>query len=655
MPPLTDAQLRAEVARCLSCETRPCRAGCPAGCSPGDFILAARCGEPSDYRRAAALILSPNPLGGACGEACPDTLCMARCSRRALDGPVDIPAIQAAIVRQARALGVISPALPAPTSGKRVAVVGAGPAGLGAASVLAKAGHGVDLFDRGDHAGGAARLLPRDRLDPAVLDADVAGLLALGDVQLRLGAPVKLPRALLESGYAAVVVTTGLGEPIALDVPGRERALPWTRLLGDRPPALEQKRVAVIGDGAVAFDCAAAALARGAAHVELFALRRLSELALTASDRERLFASGMHLSCRVRVTAIRGRGRGPTLLALRKVELPAGESFHPSRLVDLPHGEHERRDFDVVVVAIGGRSPLRQERHPRVLYAGDLATGPTTIVEALASGKRAGLDAHKLLAGDDSATCPDRPACPEGGGACPKRATCPEWTPSRPAAGTELRAAPPLPVPLACELGGQSLRSPFLLAAPAFTRGYAQVRRAYEAGWAGAVLAPTLAPGTIQADVERLRREFPDRLTLAAGEAPAGPAGGPADYRQAAAMIERGARAVLVDDLVTRHGLLILDELQSGLSHLLAERGLRSVAELRVAPPAAPPAGLAAVDPSTCCGCGNCSRCPQHAVTLDARGMPTIDPARCDGCALCVGWCFVGALSVRAGGGAARG
>src|SRR5512138_4003943 len=104
-PFLTDAQLRAELDRCRSCEARPCRSGCPASCSPGDFILAARCGEPSDWRRAAAHILAHNPLGGVCGAVCPDSLCMARCVRRGLDAPVNVPAIQAAIVRRARALG----------------------------------------------------------------------------------------------------------------------------------------------------------------------------------------------------------------------------------------------------------------------------------------------------------------------------------------------------------------------------------------------------------------------------------------------------------------------------------------------------------------------------------------------------------------------
>jgi dihydropyrimidine dehydrogenase (NAD+) subunit PreT len=519
---LTDAQLRAEVLRCQFCETKPCARGCPAGCSPADFIMAARCGEPSDYRRAAAHILAHNPLGGVCGSVCPDTLCMARCTRRGFDAAVDIPGIQAAIVRKARQLGALPRFEPLPATRERVAVVGAGPAGLGAASVLAKAGHTVHVFDAAGEAGGMARLIPRERLDPEVLQADVAWLLGLGDVQVVLGERVELPRDLLLRGYAAVIVAAGLGEPAPLDVPGAERAIHWPRVLGGDPPELRGRRVAVVGDGPVALDCAEAAVAKGAAHVEIFALKALSELAPTRMERRRLFAAGVHVSCRVRVTEIRGDGAAVTSLGLCKVELGPGQAFHPSRLEDLPRSEHERRDIDAVILAIGAKPGLWCERHPRLVYAGDLDSGPTSVVEALASGKRAGLEVHQMLAGAEEAPCPDRGSCADGMG-CPKRATCPEW--NRPAAkggppgGARARAG--LPVPLATDFFGRPIASPFLLSAAPGGGGYARVKRAYEAGWAGGVLsAPADALDRACADLERLRREFPDRLTLASASGP---------------------------------------------------------------------------------------------------------------------------------------
>jgi len=97
---LTDAQLAAEIERCEYCAEKPCRGACPADCSPADFIMAVRVGELHDFARAAAMIMSSNPLGGVCGSVCPDTHCMKGCVRAGLDRPVDIPAVQATIIAE---------------------------------------------------------------------------------------------------------------------------------------------------------------------------------------------------------------------------------------------------------------------------------------------------------------------------------------------------------------------------------------------------------------------------------------------------------------------------------------------------------------------------------------------------------------------------
>jgi hypothetical protein len=160
-PILSDARLRAEIEHCESCETKPCKAACPADCSPADFLRAARIGEPSDFARAAAEILTMNPLGGVCGVLCPDRHCMAACSRAKFDRPVEIPSAQATIVAKVRALGV-EPRLPAPPpNGRSVAVVGAGPAGLAAAAVLARKGYAATVFERTAQAGGCHHMVLR--------------------------------------------------------------------------------------------------------------------------------------------------------------------------------------------------------------------------------------------------------------------------------------------------------------------------------------------------------------------------------------------------------------------------------------------------------------------------------------------------------------
>lgn len=169
---LTDAQLAAELARCEYCEEKPCKAACPADCSPADFIMAVRVGEPSDYRRAAALILGKNPFGGVCGAVCPERHCQHGCVRTELDRAIDIPAVQATIIAKARALGIVPELTHAPATGQRIAVLGAGPAGYGAAAVLAQVGHAVEILETADRDGGMAALIPEYRLDPSVLDAE---------------------------------------------------------------------------------------------------------------------------------------------------------------------------------------------------------------------------------------------------------------------------------------------------------------------------------------------------------------------------------------------------------------------------------------------------------------------------------------------------
>ena len=104
---MTPAQLQTELLRCEYCEEKPCKEACPAHCSPADFIMAARVGNPSDIRRSAAEIMHANPMGGVCGMVCPDTLCMAACTRKKFDGPINIPLVQATIVEMAKNLGGI--------------------------------------------------------------------------------------------------------------------------------------------------------------------------------------------------------------------------------------------------------------------------------------------------------------------------------------------------------------------------------------------------------------------------------------------------------------------------------------------------------------------------------------------------------------------
>jgi NADPH-dependent glutamate synthase beta subunit-like oxidoreductase/dihydroorotate dehydrogenase/Pyruvate/2-oxoacid:ferredoxin oxidoreductase delta subunit len=831
---LSEAQLAAEVARCEYCAEKPCKTACPADCSPADFIMAVRVGESQDFRRAAGMIMAANPLGGVCGAVCPDTHCMAACARTTFDRPVEIPAVQAAIIARARALGVM-PEFGRPSArGARVAVVGGGPAGAGAASVLAQAGCAVDVFERGGP-GGMAGLIPPFRMDHDVLAADLAFVAALGTVNIERRS-VADPATLLGQGYNAVVLASGLATALRLGIPGEDAAVGWTEFLA-RANDLAGKAVAVVGGGAVAADCAETAVAAGASLVEIYALESLAEMPLTPVERDGLLRAGVHVSGRTRVTEVLVRRGSVVGVATRKVALPAGQTFHPSRVRDIGGSDQRRPGFDAVVVAIGARAETRPVPRPGVFLAGDLLEGPTTVVEAVAAGKNAALEVLDYLGIRDS-----------GFGARPDAIGQP---PGQPLTNPEPRAPSPvrikvksfailpgfrrLPVPLDAEFFGRPIASPFLLSAAPPTDGYDQMRAAYEAGWAGGVMktafdgVPIHIPARYMVafdgqtfgncdnvsghaldrvcrEVERLRREFPDRLTLAstggpvtghdeldrrgwqsntrrleaagscgieyslscpqgddgtrgdivsqdaeltakivewvlaAGD-PAVPKlfkltaavtaihpiiaairavldrhpsaaagvtlantfptlafrrgekadwdegivvgmsgagvtpisnltlakvaglgvavsgnGGPMEYRAAANFLALGARTVQFCSAVMKFGYGIVDELHSGLSHLLEARGLRSVEALIGRALPGPVTEFMAL-PSTkqisqvtaelCTHCGSCTRCPYLAIALDPEKVPRTDPARCVGCSFCTLMCFAGALAMR--------
>jgi NADPH-dependent glutamate synthase beta subunit-like oxidoreductase/dihydroorotate dehydrogenase/Pyruvate/2-oxoacid:ferredoxin oxidoreductase delta subunit len=523
---LTAAQLRSELLRCEYCEEKPCREACPADCSPADFIMAARLGLPSDIRRAAGWVMMNNPLGGVCGMVCPDRHCMAACSRKLFDGSINIPLVQATLVAEAKRLGGIPPFTRPPLNGKKVAVVGGGPAGLGAAATLAQAGYAVDIFEARDRLGGMCALIPDHRLRKDVLASDIEFLLSLGAISAKTGTRIQDPASLLEQGYDGVLVAVGLWEPVRLGIPNEHLAMSTLDCLDDPGRYTLSGRVAIVGGGATAVDCAVTAKKRGARHVELFALETLAELPLTAREREELVEHQIEINGRIRVTAIRAKDGVITGIETRKVALEEGRTFSPRDVRDVPGTDAVRPDVGAVIVAIGLRPTLRRETCPGLFYAGDVVNGPTTVVEAVAAGKNAALeiDAHLRQA-------------------------------SKPVVKKAVKSYHSLPgfslvpVSLAADFFGRPIRSPYLLSAAPPTDGYEQMKKAYEAGWAGGVMKTAFdnVPIHIPSDymhvfsgqtygncdnvsghplervcreVERLVREYPDRLTLASTGGP---------------------------------------------------------------------------------------------------------------------------------------
>jgi glutamate synthase (NADPH/NADH) small chain len=523
---MTSRQFQAELLRCEYCEEKPCTAACPCNCSPFDFIMAARGGNPSDIRRAAGEVMRNNPLGGVCGVVCPDTHCMAACSHKLFDGAIDIPRVQATVVEMAKRLGGIPRFSVADPNGMKVAVVGGGPAGLAAAAALAQMGYAVDIFEERDRLGGTMALIPDHRLDKTVMETDIDFILSLGEISIKLGSKVEDPKGLLGQGYDAVCVAAGLWEPIRLGIENEDLAVPMTDLLS-RPQAYTfNGRVAVVGGGATAVVCAVTAKARGAAHVELFMLEKLSEMPLTAKERQELLDDDIEVNGRIRVQRIKKGKKGVAGIETIKVQLPEGKPFHPANVREVSGTEGVRTDIQAVIVSIGMRSTLKLNQAKGLFYAGDMATGPKTVVEAAASGKNAAIEIDAYL----------------------KR----RMKPIIEKATKSYYALPgfdPVPVSLVADFFGRPIRSPYLLSASPVTDGLPQMTKAYEAGWAGGVMKTafdnvpihipseymfTFGPSTygncdnvsghpldrVCREVEQLVRQWPDRLTMASTGGP---------------------------------------------------------------------------------------------------------------------------------------
>lgn len=523
---MTPAQLQTELMRCEYCEEKPCKQACPVNCSPFDFIMAARVGNPSDIRRSAGEIMHANPLGGVCGMVCPETLCMAACTRKDFDGAINIPMVQATIVEQAKKLGGIPEFSRPEWNGKKIAIVGSGPAGLGAAAALAQMGYGVDIFEADDRLGGMINLIPEHRLDKRVVESDIQFLLSLGNIDAKTGVKVTDPQTLLQQGYAAVCVAVGLWKPIELGIPNEQLAIKMVDLLSRPSDFHFDGNVAIIGGGATAIDCAITARDRGARNVELFMLEKLAEMPLTAKERQDLLDFDIEVNGRIRVSQIIEKAGQVIGLKTMKVELPDGKPFSPANVRDLPDTEVTRMGFSAVVVAIGMRSELPCEQVEGVFYAGDMLTGPKTVVQATASGKNAAVEIDAYVKRQEKPVI-----------ANPLKSYY------------SLPGYNPVPVLLSTEFFGRTIRSPFLISASPPTDGFEQMTRAYKAGWAGGVMktafdnVPIHIPSEymfafspltyancdnvsghpldrVCREVEQLVKQWPDRLTIASTGGP---------------------------------------------------------------------------------------------------------------------------------------
>jgi len=411
--------------------TAPCAVACPANICVFGYVGLARAGR---YREALDLIRESVPLPRALGRVCHHP-CEEECVRRDYDAPVAINDVKRFVAERETAeeyaAWIRSLEETIEANGRRVAVVGAGPAGLTAAFDLTLAGYAVDLFDREQVAGGMLGLcLPSYRMPRDLLGAEVNGLLDLG-IRFRpgnaLGREITVRGLLEKDGYEAVCLAVGAWRGLRMGVEGEdaggvEDALAFLRSVNIEGRTAIGKRVMVVGGGDAAIDACRTAVRLGAESVELVYRRSAEEMPADEDELGEALEEGVkltYLTVPARFVVENGRVTGAVCV---KNALGEPDSSGRRRPVPIP-GSDYTVPVDSVILAIGqqvepgildGDVALDRGRkgevlideatgrtsHARVFAAGDLVTGPATVIEAIARGKKAANGIDRLLRGD---------------------------------------------------------------------------------------------------------------------------------------------------------------------------------------------------------------------------------------------------------------
>jgi putative selenate reductase len=386
----------------FDCAAAPCREECAIGQDVSRYMYWV---EQGDADRAKAVVWETNPIPAICGMVC-DQRCRRRCSRGLFDRPLDIRAVKRFAVENGR----IPAADPASLGdATRVAVVGAGPAGLAAARELTRGGFWVEVFEAGESAGGlAATVIPGFRLGAAALEDDVARLKKLG-VIFRFNQAVDARRlAELLDEFHLVFMACGAGKGRKMLIPEEDAAGVFDALeflaavkLGKAP--LIGGQVVVIGGGNSAMDAARTArrLCGPEGQVTVVYRRRLADMPAAPEEIREALAEGvriMELTAPIRIEAAEGR---EWALLCASMELRKADSSGRPRPVPIFGSEFELT-CDAVIVAIGqGKNPALpagtewrvagddgRTSHPRLFVIGDARSGPSTLVRAIADGCR---------------------------------------------------------------------------------------------------------------------------------------------------------------------------------------------------------------------------------------------------------------------------
>jgi len=406
----------------------PCRVACPADVNVQGYIALLQQGK---FEESVELIRKSMPFPAICGRVC-FSPCQDACSRKNVDQPVGIRYLKRLAADIEREQGRVKPKPIPKTHTEQVAIIGAGPAGLSAAYELAKLGYPVTVFERMPEAGGMMRYaIPDYRLQKYVVANEIAYIRDLGvriEAGVEFGREAKL-EDLQREGYKAVFISIGAQLSGKLGIPGEDLEGVFHAVEFLRSVSLEEhidigEKAAVIGGGNSAIDAARTSLRLGAKEVMLLYRRSRSEMPALPHEIEGAEEEGVSFNFLVSPTRIIGEGGKIKAIECLRMELGAPDASGRRRPVPI-QGSEQRYDVDTVIAAIGqlpetscippillderargiSVDPLTLEtRIPGVFAGGDVVTGPASIIEAVAVGKRAAVSIDRFLNGSDLKT-----------------------------------------------------------------------------------------------------------------------------------------------------------------------------------------------------------------------------------------------------------
>ena len=422
-------QAKAEASRCLQCPKHACIDGCPVEIDIPGFIKAVL---DDNMPEAVRILKDKNSLPGICGRVCPqETQCEQTCSLVKKGAPIAIGRLERYVADWERAnMGALTPrAEPPRPTGKHVAVVGSGPAGLVAAADLVKLGHSVTLFEALHSAGGVLMYgIPEFRLPKTIVQGEVDYVASLG-VEIRLNhviGKIATVDELLENGFDAVFLAPGAGAPMFLNIPGENLSgvysanefLTRTNLMKAYlfpqydTPIQVGRRVAVFGAGNVAMDASRCALRLGAQEVYIIYRRSRVEMPARLEERENAEEEGIIFKLLTNPVRFLGDEQGRVkAVELYETELGEPDESGRRRPIRKP-GSEFIMEIDTAIPALGTRpNPIipsttkgleltkwgtimtdeatGSTSKERVWCGGDMATGAATVISAMGAARRA--------------------------------------------------------------------------------------------------------------------------------------------------------------------------------------------------------------------------------------------------------------------------